>query len=198
MKYKEGKIIYKKEVLKSLIEEKKVRSCTIIGRPTQELIERFLDVSYDMNDLYRKYNLIHIADENGIPSIIYDTTASAYIPYWQDKYITEFCSIVIKNPTVEDIEQVGNLFTHIEEYYQVDVPPSIISKMIGIYSEPVAFSDILYLLPVGRQSDLAELIGKSKQLVSDIKTGKSKMTLDVLKVLMKEYPLLPWSYFIEG
>lgn len=195
MKYINGKIIYKKDILKSLIEEKKVKGCTIIGKPSQEFLEKFLDDNHNINDLYKEYGIIDAANNNEAFNL-FNTSISAYIPSWGDKYITDMCSIVIKNPTVEIVDRIEKLFIHIEEYYQVEVPPSIISKMTGMFSEPIAFSDILYLLPIGRQNDLAQLIGKSKQLISDMKKGKSKITLDVLKILTKEYPLLPWDYFI--
>ena len=196
MRYNEGRIIYKKDLLKSFIEDKKVRSCTIIGRPTKELIDKYLDKNYDLNDLYKEHNIIDSLE--GDTTTLYKTSVSTYIPDWKDEYITDMCAITIKYPTVVDIDRAEDLFESVEEYYQVEVPPSMINKMIGIYSEPMSFSDILYLLPIGRQNDLAELIGKSKQLISDMKSGKSKMTLDVLRILTREYPLLPWSYFIEG
>lgn len=194
MRYKEGNIIYKKDLLKSLIRDKKVRSCTIVGAPTQELIDSYLDENNNLDDLYSKYGLTN----NSNVSSIYDTTISTYIPNWDNKDVTDICSITIKNPTEEIIDNIESLFVFIEEYYQVDVPPSMICRMIGMFSESIAFSDILYLLPIGRQGDLAELIGKSKQLISDMKTGKSKITIDVLRVLMREFPLLPWEYFIKG
>ena len=81
--------------------------------------------------------------------------------------------------------------------YQVDVPAEITNKILGLYqNEPLTFNDIL-LLTKDTQSEIARKINKSRQLIADIKSGKSKLTIDNLSLLMNEYPLLPWNKYIE-
>jgi predicted transcriptional regulator len=48
------------------------------------------------------------------------------------------------------------------------------------------------------QSEIARKINKSRQVISDMKSGKCKANIVVVALLMKEYPLLPWTEFISG
>ena len=102
---------------------------------------------------------------------------------------------------MDDIAQINNiekLFDNVMEYYENEIPPAIINKMIRLDKEPIDFSDMLWIIPEKSQVAVAQKIGKSKQTITDIKNGKNKMTLEVLGSLMKAYPLLPWAEFVES
>ncbi len=56
----------------------------------------------------------------------------------------------------------------------------------------------MLILMKDNQSEIARKIGKSRQLIADMKSGKAKMGIETLALLKKEYPLLPWDKFIES
>ena len=55
----------------------------------------------------------------------------------------------------------------------------------------------MLLLIKDNQSEIARKINKSRQLIADVKSGKAKLTLENLSLLMNEYPLLPWNRYVE-
>ena len=192
-------MIFKKEYLQLMVQEEKVKSCTIIGRPTKELIDFYFTSNSDIRDLLDKHNIEYIMYSFSEPgeADVWTPNLGVYFPIFDKKFSTEVCSIIITNPTVNQIEQIKYLFNSIDEYYQVTVYPVYINKIVGIDKRALDFAEVLSLIP-DKQNVIAEKIGKSKQLISDIKSGKSRLTLDVLKALIKEYPLLPWDNFIRG
>ncbi len=98
----------------------------------------------------------------------------------------------------EEFNNILNLFDEILEYYQNDIPGRVINQILGFYkNEPLTFNDIL-LLTKDTQSEIARKINKSRQLISDMKSGKAKIGIETLALLKQEYPLLPWDEFIES
>ena len=47
------------------------------------------------------------------------------------------------------------------------------------------------------QSEIARKIGKNRQVISDIKTGKCNITTEILSLLMNKYPLLPYNTYLR-
>ena len=189
-------MVFKKEILKSMIEEGKVKACTIVGKPTQELIDNFLDRSCNMFRLYKKYDIDgEFYIENNIRK---ESRVVTCMPYKNGKHTTERCSIVINYPSLEDIDNIRNLFEYIEEYYQVDVHPKYIDSILNLNDESLDFADMINMIPEKKQTEIAKKINKSKQLITDIKSGKNRPSFDVLRALMREYPLLPWDSYIRG
>ena len=104
----------------------------------------------------------------------------------------------IENPTEEIINYVTTeCYIDTLDIYQATINPTIGAKIFSISGDKLDFSDILSLIGE-KQTTIAEKIGKSKQIISDIKSGKSEIKSATLSVLIKEYPLLPWRKFIAG
>ena len=181
-------MLFKKELLISKIGN--IKNCTIVGVPTKEVQEVYFGGG-DILSLFDKYNIEYKLN------IFEASTVSMYFPNFLRKQMTETCMITIENPNIGQITAIENLFTDIREYYQVSIHPDILNKMVGLHSEPLTFATMLMLIPEKSQSKIAEKVGKSKQTIGDIKSGKSKLTLEVLSRLMNLYPLLPWVEFIE-
>lgn len=181
----------KKDLLKKMISEGGIKSCTILGVPTKELVEKYFDRSYDLLNLFNKYDIKYKLGPYN------DSSVSVYFPSFHRKTYTDICSITINNPTIEQIDNVSHLFDSIEDYYQADIAPLFIDKIVGLDEDPLSFSDILTIIPES-QSEIARRIGKARQILSDIKVGKTNITINVLRPLMNEYPLIPWNYFLRG
>lgn len=184
-------MLLKKEKLISMIEDKTLKSCTIVGVPTKELQEVWFKRGNLLN-LFEKYKINYEMGK------FEDSSVSVYFPNFLRAQLTELCTITVNDPSIEQLDNITKyLFKDTLDYYQVAVPPALINKIVGIYSEPLTFSDMLLLIPEKSQSKIAEKVGKSRQAIGDIKSGKNKLTIEILSKLMNLYPLLPWSEFVE-
>lgn len=125
------------------------------------------------------------------------TDVMIYFPSFGKKQYIDICSITVSRLVNEDeYKNILNLFEEILDYYQGNIPAEIINKITGIYNKPLTFNDMLFLTK-DNQSEVARKINKSRQLIADVKSGKAKLTLENLSLLMNEYPLLPWSRYVE-
>lgn len=183
-------MLLKKELLFKLIEDSKITSCSIVGEPTKEL-QKYYFSNNDLMDIFKKYDIKNPIGEFGnTPIVVYFPVANRRLQ------CSELCSVTISKEslTVENIEKIINtLLTDVFDYYQFNITPAHLDKIVS--KEKINFEDILLFIK-DSQVEIAEKIGKSKQLITDMKSGKAKVGIDTLALLMKEYPLLPWSEFI--
>lgn len=183
--------LLKKETLLKLFEENKINSCTIIGVPTKELQDYYFN-DKNLLELFDKYQIENPMDE------YHNTPIAVWFPKLGFKQCKELCVInVDKKITRKELDRITKkFFIEVIDYYQTNISPFIILKIIGLSEEKLNFDDMLLLMK-DKQTEIARKIGKSKQLITDIKNGKTKISLDVLSKLIKEYPLLPWFQYIE-
>ena len=181
-------MLIKKEKLFTMLND--IKSCSIVGVPTKEVQDTYFKRG-DILALFDKYNIKYKLDE------FESSTVAIYFPNFLQTQLTELCMITIKDPTFEQIKAIEHLFEDEREYYQVDIPPAILNKIVGIHTETLTFSTMLMLIPEKSQVAIAEKVGKSRQAIGDIKSGKNKLTIEILSKLMNLYPLLPWTEFIE-
>lgn len=185
-------MLLKKETLFKLIEEGKTTSFTIIGVPNKELIEVY----------FNRKDLVEFLKNKNIECNTFEfdrTDIGIYFPSVGRKQYTNVCSITVKRKVnEEEYKSILSLFDEVLDYYQSDVPPRIMNKILGLYqNEPFVFDDILMLIK-DNQSEIARKINRSRQVISDMKSGKCKANIEVVALLMKEYPLLPWNEFVSG
>lgn len=183
--------VFKKDLLFKMIEEGKIKNFTILGVPTQELIKTYFD----------RKDLVNFLNSKNITCNMYEfdrTDIGIYFPNVGDKLYVDICSInVSRAVNIDEYKNILSLFEEILDCYQTNVPPQTINKILGLYQdEPLTFDDMLFLTK-DNQSEIARKINKSRQLITDIKSGKAKLTLENLSLLMNEYPLLPWSRYVE-
>lgn len=183
--------VFKKDLLFKMMQEEKIKEFTILGVPKQDLIEAY----------FNRKDLVEFLKSKNIICNIYEfdrTDVGVYFPNIGKKQYVDVCSITVSRlVNEEEYKKVLNLFEEVLDYYQTSVPPAIIDKVIGLYqNELLTFNNMLTLIK-DNQSEIARKINKSKQLITDVKSGKAKLTLENLSLLMNEYPLLPWSRFIE-
>lgn len=182
-------MLLKKELLFSMIDD--IKGCTIVGVPSSELKEIYFK-NGDLLSLFDKHNIEYKVGE------FEDTSVGVYFPNFGRKQLTDLSIITISNPNKEQIENIIKfLFEDVLDYYQVSIPPKLFLKAIKMHSEELTFGEMLLMIPEKSQSKIAEKVGKSRQAIGDIKSGKNKLTLEVLSKLMNLYPLLPWLEFIE-
>ncbi|MBY6889345.1 helix-turn-helix transcriptional regulator [Clostridium botulinum] len=183
-------MLLKKELLFKLIEDGKITSCSIIGEPTKELQETYFS-NNDLMDLFEKYNIKNPIEE------FKSTPTAIYFPVKNHRFqCTEICSITIskKSLTIDNIKKIiSTLLVDVFEYYQFDITPFHLDKIIS--GEKLNFEDMILFMR-NSQAEIARSIGKSRQLITDMKSGKAKIGIDTLALLSKEYPLLPWREFI--
>jgi hypothetical protein len=185
-------MLLKKDMLLKLIEEDKITSFTIVGVPSQELVETY----------FNRKDLVEFLKSKNIECNIFEfdrTDIGIYFPSVGRKQYTDVCSIsVTRKVTEEEYKTILNLFDEVLDYYQASVPPRVINKILNLYeNESFVFNDMLMLIK-DDQSEIARKINKSRQVISDMKSGKCKANIVVVALLMKEYPLLPWTEFISG
>lgn len=185
------KAVLKKDLLFRMIQEEKIKSFTILGVPKKDLVE----------DYFNRKDLVEFLNSKNIKCNIYEfdrTDVGIYFPALGRKQYVDVCSITISRLVNEDeYKNILNLFEEVLDYYQVDIPAQIINKILGLYqNEPLTFNDMLLLIK-DNQSEIARKINKSRQLIADVKSGKAKLTLENLSLLMNEYPLLPWNRYVE-
>lgn len=183
-------MLVKKEKLITMVENEEISSCSIVGVPTKEVQDIYFKRG-DILALFDKYNISYTLDA------FESTDITMYFPNFLQTHLTELCMITIREPKIEQIKAISNLFEDIRAYYQVAIPPNILNKMVGIHPEPLTFSTMLMLIPEKSQAKIAEKVGKSRQAIGDIKSGKNKLAIEILSRLMNLYPLLPWEEFIE-
>lgn len=182
-------MLLKKELLFSMIED--IKDCTIVGVPSKELKEIYFKHS-DLLNLFNKHNIEYKEGEFG------NTSVGVYFPNFGREQLTDLCIITVSNPSKTQIENIVKcLFEDVLDYYQIAIPPKLFLKVIKIHPEELTFGEMLTIIPEKSQSKIAEKVGKSRQAIGDIKSGKNKLTLEILSKLMNLYPLLPWSEFIE-
>nr|WP_032072361.1 helix-turn-helix transcriptional regulator [Clostridium botulinum]BAP25609.1 hypothetical protein [Clostridium botulinum] len=185
--------IFKKDLLFKMIEEGQIKSFTILGLPKQELVETY----------FNRKDLIKFLESKNIKCNILDefdrTDIGIYFPSIGKKQYVDVCSITINKEVDEgEYNNILALFDEVLGYYQTDIPAKIINKILGLYkNEPLTFNDMLILMK-DNQSEIARKIGKSRQLIADMKSGKAKIGIETLALLKREYPLLPWGEFIES
>lgn len=186
-------MLLKKEMLLKLIAENKINGCTIVGKPTEEVQKLYFSNS-DLMELFEKYNI-----ENQIGEFEH-TPIAIYFPVVDHKLqCQEICSITINNKKCLNRETIEKIikcfFTEIFDYYQFNITPYHLCKIIS--DKKISFEDVLLFLK-DKQSEIARKIGKSRQVITDMKSGKARCSIEVLALLMKEYPLIPWDAFINS
>lgn len=183
--------VFKKDLLFKMIKEEKITSFTILGVPKQDLVEAY----------FNRKDLVEFLNSKNIKCNIYKfdrTDVGIYFSTLGIKQYVDVCSITVSRLVKEDeYKNILNLFEEVLDYYQVDIPAKITNKILGLYqNEPLTFNDMLLLIK-DNQSEIARKINKSRQLIADVKSGKAKLTLENLSLLMNEYPLLPWNRYVE-
>ncbi len=184
-------MLNKKEILIKLMEEGKTKSCTILGKPKQELVKAY----------FSKTDMMEFLESNGIKVNeyeFYNTDIGIYFPELGGKVFTDITAFNASRAlSREEIEKACDLFEEIYNYYQISVPARIINQICGLYeNEPFTIND-LFMLIKNNQSEIARKIGKNRQVISDIKTEKCNITTEILSLLMKEYPLLPYDTYLR-
>lgn len=184
-------MLNKKEILIKLIEEEKVKGCTILGKPKQELIKAY----------FSKTDIMEFLESNGIKVNeyeFYNTDIGIYFPELGRKVFADITAFNASRAlSREEIEKACDLFEEIYNYYQISVPARLINKICGLYkNEPFTIND-LFMLIKDNQSEIARQIGKNRQVISDIKTGKCNITTEILSLLMNKYPLLPYDTYLR-
>ncbi|AIY82191.1 hypothetical protein U728_3763 (plasmid) [Clostridium botulinum 202F] len=185
-------MLLKKKMLFKLIEEGKITSFTIVGVPSQDLVETY----------FNRKDLVEFLERKNIKCNTFEfdrTDIGIYFPSVGRKQYMDVCSITVtRKVTEEEYKNILSLFDEVLDYYQANVPARIINKILNLYeNEPFTFNDILMLIK-DNQSEIARKINKSRQIISDMKSGKCKANIEVIALLMREYPLLPWNEFIDG
>ncbi|MEM4261130.1 MAG: helix-turn-helix transcriptional regulator [Candidatus Woesearchaeota archaeon] len=183
--------VFKKDLLFKMISEENIKGFTILGVPNQELVEAY----------FNRKDLVEFLNSKNIKCNIYEfdrTNVGIYFPTLGAMQYVDVCAITISRLVNEDeYKNILGLFEEVLGYYQIQVPARIINKILGLYeNEPLTFDDMLILIK-DNQSEIARKINKSKQLITDIKSGKANLTLENLSLLMNKYPLLPWDRFVE-
>ena len=176
--------VFKKEILLKKIKSKEVKGLTIIGVPEDDLQIAYF---HDRLDLLfqEKVSCKHKDIE-------------VYFPKLDEKHYKNICSISVKSCIDEsDFITMYSLFKEVYEYYQVYMDRVTINKVLGISEEELTFEDIINFIEIN-QSQIARMLGKSRQLITDIKSKKAKLSIDNLSILIERYPLLPWIEYIEG
>ncbi|MFV3012003.1 XRE family transcriptional regulator [Clostridium botulinum] len=188
--------VFKKSLLFNLIEEGEISSFTILGVPSEELVQTY----------FNKRDLVKFLEKKNIKCNILDefegTDIGIYFPTVGKKQYVDVCSITVSRMADEkEFNNILNLFDEVLEYYQKDIPAKIINKILGLYEVPednlLTFNDMLILIKDTR-AEISMKIGKSRQLLCDMKNGRAKIGIETLALLKKEYPLLPWDNFIES
>lgn len=184
-------MLNKKEILIHLIEEEKIKGCTILGKPTEELKEMF----------FSRENIVDYMESKGFKVNEYEyerTDFAIYFPQLGMDIIIDCCTVnVSRKINKKELEILCSLFTEIYDYYQENVPAMLINKICGLYkNEPFTIND-LFMLIKDNQSEIARKIGKNRQVISDIKTGKCNITTEILSLLMNKYPLLPYNTYLR-
>jgi len=176
--------VFKKEILLEKMNSKSINGFTIIGIPSD-----------DLQGAYFNNSLVELFKEK---SILAPRNINLYFPELKKRQHKYICSLSMKQCVSEnEFNIINGLFKEVYEYYQTDIDSKTLNKILGISEENIIFEDILKF--TGRnQSDIARILGKSRQLVTDIKKGKAKLSIDNLALLIKEYPLLPWIEYVEG
>lgn len=178
-------------ILKEMIRNNEIESCCLIGKPTKELCDSYFDFM-DLIFIFDKYKIEY--EENEFE----DISVTVYFNIDITKNYKDICMININNPTEKQLDLIiNNLFETVTECFQRRLMPAFFAKIVGTFPSKLNFSDMLFLIPEKTQADICKKIDRSPQALSDIKSGKNNLTIEVLSKLMNLYPLLPWEQFIK-
>lgn len=179
------------DTLKQMIRNNEIESCCLIGKPTKELCNLYFEFT-NLTPIFDKYKIEYEENELG------DTSVSVYFNIDIKENYKDVCMININKPTEKQLDLIiNNLFEIVTECFQRRLMPSFFAKMTGTFPSKLTFSDMLFLIPEKTQIIICEKIGRSPQALSDIKSGKNNLTIEILSKLMNLYPLLPWEQFIK-
>lgn len=181
---------FKREILKRLIMEKRIKNYSILGRATKELREVYY-LNGNLIKLLEKYDINVPKDKLGKPTIYFQ-----FFEFPQKKRYSTVCYLIVREEALNEeiIDKIlDNLFEEIIDIYQC----STFLIMDKLINNIFTFEEMLMLID-DTQQEIAENIGKSRQLISEMKNGKRKMSIETLALLKREYPLLPWDCFINS
>lgn len=182
----------KKEILFNLINEKKATSCTILGVPTMELLENVI----------KGQDIMKLFSEKGIKiphTLNSDGLEHAFINVYISHINSKLCAITISKEahiTTELVKKIINtFFVEIVDLYQFDILPYHIDIIVS--NDTISIEDILlYISSQTSQNELAEKLGISKQLITELKKRRVNMSINTLAAFIKEYPLMPWYEYL--
>jgi len=184
----------KKEVLFDLIEAKKANECTILGIPTDELWGKIVTGADIME--YFKEKGIEIPFELD-PDKFESTFINVYMPHARKDIITITISkkANISGELVQDI--IDNFFKEVLDIYQYDIMPNDIESVLN--EGKISFDTILkYLCRNNQQKEIAEKVGISQQMLTELKMGRKNMSIETFSSFVKEFPLLFWHEYINS
>lgn len=173
---------------------KPLKACTLVGRPKAELVQSYREGRCD----YEKWMNSHqIPFEKGA----YDSTSvTFYFPQIATLFLEDELYVVIKDPTLEQVNQViETTFDELLDVYEVGLPPMFVNQLVGMMpkdAQTMTFDKLLFLLREYTQSEIATLVQRSSQTICDLKKGRMKLSLEIVQSLMREFPLLPWQSLI--
>lgn len=186
--------IFKRELLFKMIDNGAISSFTILGAPKEDLQQAFI----------QRKDLIEFLNSKNIDCNITDkfdgTAIEVYFPEVERKRYIDVCSITVKRAVTEqEYNSIIDLFDNHLGYYQANLSPKLINKILGLYENDedniISIREMIDLTGEN-QNTIAMKLNKSRQLINDICNGRANLTLPNLRVLMKEYPLLPWGQYI--
>lgn len=186
-------MLLKRELLLKLVRENELNSCSIVGKPTKEVVDAFFK-STKTTELFKKYNISNPLGP------FQSTPIGVYFPTTLDmqRTYTDICMITISRDELNEynINKItDNLMDDIYEFYQTGITPHHFNMMIA--NESFDFRTMMLMIAEGT-TEVSKRIGKSSQTVSDMIAGRTKCSIDTLAALMEYYPLLPWENYIRG
>lgn len=185
----------KKQILFNLINEKKADECTILGIPSNELLEYIITGKNIMSLFKQKgIEIPYVLDSEGLER--------TFINVYLSRTNSKLCSITISNKaniTVELVEKIINtFFIEIVDLYQFEILPYHIELIVSDDTS-IKFKDILlYINKKQQQKDIANKLNISQQLITELKKGRKNMSITTLSSFIKEYPLMPWFEYLRG
>ena len=185
----------KKQILFNLINEKKADECTILGIPSNELLEYIITGKNIMSLFKQKgIEIPYVLDSEGLER--------TFINVYLSRTNSKLCSITISNKaniTVELVEKIMNtFFIEIVDLYQFEILPYHIELIVSDDTS-IKFKDILlYIKKKQQQKDIANKLNISQQLITELKKGRKNMSITTLSSFIKEYPLMPWFEYLRG
>ena len=118
------KLLNKKEILIKLFEENKIKGCTVIGKPTEELRKVF----------FQREDIETYLENKGLKVNEYEyerTDFGIYFPQLGKDIIIDCCTVnVSRKINKKELEILCSLFTEIYDYYQENVPARLINKIL--------------------------------------------------------------------
>lgn len=185
----------KKQILFNLINEKKADECTILGIPSNELLE-YIITGKNIMSLFKQKDI-------EIPYVLdQEDLERTFINVYLSRTNSKLCSITISNKaniTVELVEKIMNtFFIEIVDVYQFEILPYHIELIVSDDTS-IKFKDILlYINKKHQQKDIANKLNISQQLITELKKGRKNMSITTLSSFIREYPLMPWFEYLRG